>query len=519
MEQLNMQFGGGFLALLSPDEIYERADERLLFRLKEDRRIERKPANTHPPVLGEYFSMWSNTSPDGGLIALGMENDGTMSGCGQLSPGQINDREKAALTHCPDCRYKSKRVAVTNPNGDQDFVILYRVEYRRDKVVRDVSGEAYHRVADQKQRLTDAEIRELEVDKKQVDLEAEGVLLKVPNDFHSDLITAFVQGVRDRRGLTDERTEIEILALRRLGVIEDGIFRPNVACTLLLAKDPGALFPGCKIRFLRYEGETERTGTDYNVTKDITVEGCVPHLLTEAKDIVQGQLREFSRLDEHGKFFSVPEYPFEAWFEAIVNACAHRSYAELKNVPVTIKMFDDRLTVESPGAFLPFVTPENIYDVGHVPRNPRLMDALYYLEFVKAHNEGTRRMRDAMQGMNLPLPKFEQKNLAVGGRWVRVTLKNNRNQRKAWVVSNVAKILPPDTLASLSENERRILNYISENGRINITEAQRILTSIRSWETVKKLLMKLSTRQILQHIHRKDLERDPDAHFIIHPKW
>ncbi len=72
----------------------------------------------------------------------------------------------------------------------------------------------------------------------------------------------------------------------------------------------------------------------------------------------------------------------------------HRSYG-LRNMNIFIKMFDDRLVIESPGAFPPFVTPDNIYD-SHHPRNPHLMNALYFLDFVKCANEGTRRMRDMM---------------------------------------------------------------------------------------------------------------------------
>ena len=70
MTQLNFSFEAP-LTLLSADEIFQGADHALLTMLREDRRIERKPANTHGRVLGEYFSMWANTSPEGGLNHLG----------------------------------------------------------------------------------------------------------------------------------------------------------------------------------------------------------------------------------------------------------------------------------------------------------------------------------------------------------------------------------------------------------------------------------------------------------------
>ena len=70
MEQLNLSFDEP-LALLSPDEIYQNASHSLLALLKEDRRLERKTAGVHGRALGEYFSMWANTVPEGGLIVLG----------------------------------------------------------------------------------------------------------------------------------------------------------------------------------------------------------------------------------------------------------------------------------------------------------------------------------------------------------------------------------------------------------------------------------------------------------------
>jgi len=81
-------------------------------------------------------------------------------------------------------------------------------------------------------------------------------------------------------------------------------------------------------------------------------------------------------------FYSAPEYPRDAWYEALVNACVHRSYG-LKNMNVFVKMFDDKLTIESPGGFPPLVTPENIY-VTHHPRNPVLMHAMFYSRRVRA---------------------------------------------------------------------------------------------------------------------------------------
>lgn len=83
------------LSLLTPNEIFERLDETIFGQLKEDRRVERKSASVTPRVLGDYFSMWANTCPDGGLIFIGVEDGGRVTGCQRLPQAQLNDLEDA----------------------------------------------------------------------------------------------------------------------------------------------------------------------------------------------------------------------------------------------------------------------------------------------------------------------------------------------------------------------------------------------------------------------------------------
>lgn len=515
MEQLKLNFTANnrqFLPLLTPDEIYENANQSLLSKLKEDRRIERKTAGIHAKQLGEYFSMWANTVFEGGLLALGIENKKLFTGCEKLSTSDLNNKEKAPYTYCPDSRTESKRVRVINSEGNEDYVVLFRTPYREDKLVKDVSGDAYIRKGDSKHKMTADEMREFQIDKKQIDLEQEPANLVFPQDLRSDIIERYVEGVHRIRSLSQRHSTEEILQLTRLGKIINNNFIPNNACALLFAKEPNLYFPGCSIRFLRYEGETEQTGKDYNVVKDIWLEGCVPELIVNSANAVQSQLREFTRMGNDGKFYTAPEYPEEAWYEAIVNACVHRSYG-LKNMNIFIKMFDDKVIIESPGPFPPLVTPQNIYRA-HNPRNPHLMRAMFYLDFVKCANEGTRRMRDTMEEMKLPHPEFKQTEENTGNLTVRVILRNNRKQRKIWIDSNVLCYIPYEIAEKLTIEERRIINFIGENGQIKVVETHRLLQpTIKTWHTVKKLLIRLCERGILIHIHSNKIERDSKAYF------
>ncbi len=496
--------------LMTPDEIYLSINQDLLKRLEEDRRIERKSAGIHASALGDYFSVWANSAPDGGVIVVGIENDGVISGCSSLSTSQLNELERTGQVYCPEARYACKRIAVLNAAGRRDFLLIFRIYYHDSKVVETVSGNAFTRLGESRKKLTPQEVRELQIDKGQTDLEQEPSRLPYPDGFDVALIRKFTDAIR-LAGHLGSHTDEEILEQRRLGKRRKSKFTPNVACALLFSLDPGLEFPGCKIRFLRFDGEWEGTGEKFNAVKDRWVEGCVPTLIVGAERLIESQLREFSRLGPDGKFYTAPEYPKAAWYEAVVNACVHRSYG-LRNMNIFVKMFDDRLVIESPGPFPPFVTPENIYD-SHHPRNPHLMNAMYYLDFVKCANEGTRRIRDTMATMNLPVPEFEQKQ--SGHAAVRVTLRNNIKQRRVWIDFDASTLVSKELIPELGQDEHRAINFAAEHGSVNVSQLQRLTG--RSWKSAKRLLNRLAEKDVLDHVHDTQKERDPDAHYVLKP--
>lgn len=494
-------------ALMSVDEIYQHATAELLQALKEDRRIERKPAGIHAEQLGSvYITMWANT-PDGGLLVVGMEDDGGISGCAHLSQDSLNELERAGYQFCPDAKCVTKRIAAVNLQGGADFLLLIRVYYREDKLVMNNRGEAFNRIGGSKHKLSHAEMRELEADKGQVSLERELCGLHYPDDFDVDAIAKFASRVRTRNEWADDHSTEDILELLHLGKLRNGQMVPNIACALLFARDPTDKFPGCRIRFLRFEGEREGTGEKFNATKDLYIVGTVPNLIVLAEEVLDAQLREFSRVGPDGKFMTAKEYPKLAWYEAVVNACVHRSYG-LRNMDIFVKMFDDRLVIESPGGFPPFVTPENIYEVHH-PRNPTVMQALSFLDYVKCAHEGTRRIRQTMADMELPAPEFTQTE--AGHASVRVTLRNNVKQRKVWIDSDAGRIIGEALFNSLNADERRAVNCAVEDGEVSVSQVQRL--TYRTWPSAKKLLVGLVEKGILEHDLREHLDRDPQARF------
>ena len=109
--------------------------------------------------------------------------------------------------------------------------------------------------------------------------------------------------------------------------------------------------------------------------------------------------------------------------EAIVNAVVHRDYR--LNRDIFIRLFDDRVEVESPGVFPGGVTPANIAKAGSRARNPLIAQNLR--EFPVAPNidagEGVRMMYAEMSLAKLYPPQYRQ-NTDVAVECVTVTLLN-----------------------------------------------------------------------------------------------
>lgn len=519
MDRTYLQLGFNFehipskpIRLWSVDELYDGMSEQVAVDAEEDNRIERKSATYRAKELGDYFSMWANTPPEGGIILLGVENDGRITGCNRVEVPHLNDLLRAGDVFAPEARVQAKRVNVINVKGEPDYIFVIRVFYREDRVVETAGNRAFTRVGASKREMTDAEKRELQQMKGQLEIESEPVALRYPEDFNETKIAVFAANVSASRQIP-ERSNEEILQLRRLGKIGPTGFVPNLACALLFAKDPITIVPGCKIRFFRFEGTEEKTGKEFNAVKSVWIEGAIPDLIAEAEKVVDAQIREFMRLGPDNQFYSVAEYPKDAWYEAIVNACTHRSYT-LKTMHITVKMFDDRLEVESPGGFPPLVNPDNIYEM-HVPRNPHLMDALFYMKYVQAANEGTRRIRDSMARLGLPAPLFRQTQSNAAH--VKVTLRNDIEHRKAFVDSDAFSVLGQTLSGTLNEYEKRIVKHLAERGTINVTEAAKL--GGKRWQAAKKVLMGLTSRGILDHVHSPTIERDANAYFVLKKRF
>jgi ATP-dependent DNA helicase RecG len=100
----------------------------------------------------------------------------------------------------------------------------------------------------------------------------------------------------------------------------------------------------------------------------------------------------------------VPTFNEGAVRESILNAIAHRDYR--LHGSVFVRQYPRRIRIESPGGFLPGITPETILHK-QAPRNRRLAEALSRCGLVERSGQGYDRILEACILESKPRPRFD----------------------------------------------------------------------------------------------------------------
>lgn len=507
-EQLNFPFDEPFAVsdvpdLWTPREIWVRFTQRMIPYFGEDRRIEYKVTpKLHWDDLASYYSAFSN-SPDGGVLCIGVADNGTCAGCRNLSADQLNRIETFHIQSCPSAKPEVKRIPIV-VDDKKDFLVLVYVPYC-GRLVETNKSEAWVRLGDTKRKMSEEEKRDFRATRNETSFELEEAGYNYPDDFRAGIIQDFCDQFRQRE-MRPEWTNEEILIDRHLIRKNGQRLSPLNSLVLLAAKDASRTIPGCRVRVQRFDDDNEGTGTHYAPIRDRFAEGNIVEIIQKASSLIEEALHTVTWLNKEGKFVTTPEYPKWAWFEALVNACVHRSYS-FSGTDVTIKIFPSRMVIESPGGFVPPVNEQTIYSM-RASRNHHTMDAMRFLGYVQMAREGTRRIKESMAGYNLPEPEFEQE--VVHGVVVRVTLTNDHEVQKRSSDGDVARFFGVEKWKRLQEHEIKIAAYAFRNRAIQVSEAQRLTG--RTWATSKKDLERLCRKDILVFVPG-EYTRDPKAHY------
>lgn len=353
---------------------------------------------------------------------------------------------------------------------------------------------AYVRVGSTNRKMTEYEVYGYVSSRGQPKDDAEPVVSATLDDLDETALEEFVSALatsRPRLGLHKMQLSSRLLALNIAAEVH-GVLRPTLAGLLVFGKYPQRFFPSLVVTFLRYTGADETTpgpGGE-RFLDNRSFDGSIPEMLhdVEARILTNMQTRALItgllRKDIH-------EYPREALREALVNAVVHRDYSNyVKGAYIQVRMFSDRIEIQSPGGLFGAVTEDNI-ETEHSARNSVLMRLLEDLHLVENRGTGIQTMIRELRDAKLEPPIFEDKRSSF---WV--TFRNH-----TMMDTEAVGWLGGLSHLNINDRQRTALVYLRSHGGMANRDYQR-LNSVDSRMATKELHGLVDCGAIVQHSAR-----------------
>ena len=445
---------------------------------KENQVFDRKSARKDAKGLSNHIVAFANA--DGGTLVIGVEDNGEITGIDAYT-NNINDILRVPFDYCnPSVRVTTETVECKDKDGNLNHLLIMTIP-QSSELHANQQDEVYYRMGDKSKKLNFDERLQLMYAKGSRYYEDEPVFRSTLDDIDMDFVAEYCKKI----GYTKSPEEY-IRQNKDYIVKHDGREEMSGAALLLFGADPQRFFPRARVRFIRYDGTEAKVGTQMNVIKDEVFSGRILDMVQQALDFVRSQIKERTRLGGDGRFVTTPEYPEFAWKESIVNAVAHRDYS-IKGTDIQIKMFDDRITVESPGILPGIVRLSNLRTV-HFSRNPKIAEFLHQYDYVKEFGEGVDRMFKEMEKAGLPAPEYSDNVFMLN-----VTIRNGAINEKSGVINGAI-----NGAINLSSTERAVLEAIIDTPNITKEKLQ-IVTSLGKG-TIDRAIKTLKEKEIIKRV-------------------
>lgn len=229
---------------------------------------------------------------------------------------------------------------------------------------------------------------------------------------------------------------------------ETGEYYATAAGVVLLAKDPSAVLPQCRILADTYRGaEPDGEPRDHE-----DIRGPMPLVIDRAITFIDRNTRHPMKVVGLNRM-RLDEYPVEALREALVNAVAHRQYEDAGR-KILLEVFADRVVVSSPGLPPAPITLASLRKGTYRPcsRNPVLAQCLSYFHRIEERGSGFRRMHDQMldHGLDRPL-------IGTDTGYFQVTFSGPGDDLDRIRVPEKQLLVTPAVEAQLNERQKQIV--------------------------------------------------------------
>lgn len=439
-------------------------DERqrdLILGLEEDYFHDLKAIEIKPSKLSESVSAFANAS--GGEIYVGIRED---------KQGNTKMRRWAGFGDIEDANAVLQMLNQVAPLADfittaflacdgEPGVVLKIEILRNGSITKATDGIPYLRKGAQKLPVDTQEgLDRLKLDKGISSYEDYKVQAELATIENSEVTLSFLLRVVPT-------AEPEPWLRKQRFIVDQN---PTVAGVLLFADEPQALLPKrTAIKIFRYKTSEPVPTREHLVFDPLTIEGWAYRLIYDAVAKTQEIIEDLKRLGEAG--LMEVQYPAETLHEIITNAVLHRDYSVAADIQ--IRIFDNRIEVESPGRLAGHVTTDNILHT-QFARNQRLVRMIN--KFPNPPNkdvgEGLNTAFDAMRKLRLRDPVIQEGP------------------------SSLIIIVPHQRLAS---PEDLVMEYLRANPEITNRQA-RELCGVRSENSMKAIFKRLEARGLIAQV-------------------
>lgn len=341
------------------------------------------------------------TNTIGGVLFLGVEDDGTITGVHKKHKDAIGVTALIANSTVPPVAVRAE--IITEEEKD-----ILKIEIPRSRgVISTASGKILRRrikfdglpeVIPMYSYEIPSKLAELGM----LDYSAQPLAGAALDDLDSNQRVHLRRIIQNRQGgekfllsLPDDELDI---ALRMVTKVGDN-YVPTVTGMLLLGKEEriAELMPTAKSSFQVLEGTAVRMNED----------SCKP--LIELFENYETYLKAWNpeRETEYGLFrIPIPEFDWSAFREGLVNAFCHRDYTMLGNVRVLID--DEGMIISNPGGFIDGVNLKNLLTVEPHGRNPALADAMKRIGLAEKTGRGIDRIFEGSIIFGRPWPDYSE---------------------------------------------------------------------------------------------------------------
>lgn len=407
--------------------------------------------------ISEALVAFANT--DGGELIIGVEDDTTITGVPH-SEEEIGQMLNAVNTHVLD-QQSLPIVYKLKIEIDGKVVLFFQIEKGTTEVYQLPDGRVVIR---KDKRTVPANLKHLHFSRQEsVSREFDRQFVDGANVNDLDLV--LIQQLADSylRGMTAEKY------LQQLGLAEYAIngLRLRQAAVLLFAKDVQKWHSRSQVRFLKISGTTLEAGERYNVVSDENITGNIFELIVKAWEALRPYLASKTVFGIDGRFEQKYIYPEDACREALLNAIAHRDYANHSSVEVYV--YDDRIEIKSPGALLSTLIVEDLLalDNRHESRNAKITYVLKVNKFMRELGEGMKRIFVLMSDNDLKKPE-----LYSNTNWFTITLYNTTVYS-----SKDNEFLRMFARYNLSKNQRKIVLLGLEGMELSADDIYKAMSS------------------------------------------